>query len=139
MRNKQYINDGFLYTNKTHNFSIFCDLIFFDNYVKGLELIYHYDSNGMIHNDNGPAIHDKLNSFNLYVKNGIIHKDDGPAFTYINKFNKNIYVYSYIINDKLHKMDGPAYIRNMDDDYLQYYIINGNIIYDENIILLIDN
>jgi len=74
--------------------------------------IEYKNSNGLLHNPNGPAI-EYNDGTKYYYINGEIHREDGPAIEYT---DGEKYYYKH---GKLHRLEGPAIISN---DFKLYYI-----------------
>ena len=47
--------------------------------------IYYYNSNGLLHREDGPAVILSDGTKKWYC-NGVMHREDGPAVTYVNGY-----------------------------------------------------
>jgi calcineurin-like phosphoesterase family protein len=102
--------------------------------------IRHYDDNGLVHREDGPAVirsngkkswfkHGKLHredgptledhNGNIWIQNEVYHREDGPAIDLKN--NKR-----WIVHGKLHRLDGPAFVNVTHTDWY----INGFLVTD---------
>jgi hypothetical protein len=75
----------------------------------------HYDDNGLLHNENGPAY--VVKNHKEWWFHGKRHREDGPA---VIRNNGNLEW--WYIHDKLHRLDGPAIL----SCGYGYWFINGN-------------
>ena len=74
-----------------------------------------YFKDGLLHNENGPAI-DYINGDKAWFINGVKHRTDGPAVDYYNGYKV------WYNNGIIHRSDGPAWIWS---DGKEEYFING--------------
>lgn len=70
-----------------------------------------YFQNGIIHNENGPALVEKTSSYtrSLWYVNGNLHREDGPALEHVTQNGDKNY-YEYWVDGKKHRTDGPTVI-----------------------------
>lgn len=78
--------------------------------------IYHYDDQGELHNDDGPAIITPQ-GYKAWYKHGDRHRVDGPAVIDPHDGSKE-----WWFEGNLHRTDGPAV--EYDDGYKEWWI-NG--------------
>jgi hypothetical protein len=64
------------------------------------DLNYHRDSNGKLHREDGPAIHNGKDTERWY-REGKLHRTDGPAI--ITPWGEK-----WFVEGKRHRTDGPA-------------------------------
>lgn len=77
--------------------------------------VKYYNSDGRIHNPNGPAVVYPDGNKAYYI-NGELHNPDGPAVIHPNGYKE------YFINGERHNANGPAIV---GADGIKFYYIKG--------------